>query len=199
MNFLQFIIIGCKNEHSNRANVSVLVRNYPYKMLTISNYQQINKTSNQEETGTLIKTLASGHQMQWTSDSSIIYTTINTNLRPDTALFLNLETGEQHTVLQSCREDEVVSVTCSKDKKLTAVNVNTKLTSHVYLVGDQGEWCGEENLVHHPLQSRLPAWLHNVFPFYQHFNAAYLWVMCCNNDQGIDIFILAKIAVLAGI
>ena len=157
-------------------------------MLTISNYQQINKTSNQEETGTLIKKLHSGHQMQWTSDTSIIYTTINTNLRPDTALFLNLETGEQHTVLQSCREDEVVSVTCSKDKKLTAVNVNTKLTSHVYLVGDQGEWCGEENLVHHPLQSRLPAWLNNVFPFYQHFNAAYLWVMCCNNDQGIHNF-----------
>ena len=59
------------------------------------------------------------------------------------------------TVYLSTREDEVVSVTCSKDKKFTAVNVNTKLTSHVYVINNMiSEWrCCEDNLVNSRDQS----------------------------------------------
>ncbi len=40
-------------------------------------------------------TLVSGHQLQWVSQTHLFYTTINSSMRPDTAIFLDVETGEQ--------------------------------------------------------------------------------------------------------
>ena len=67
--------------------------------------------------------------------------------------------SNSETVYKSDRPHEVVSVTCSKDRMFTAVNVNTKLTSHVILLDNEtldsrGEG-GEENVVCSRKQSRL--------------------------------------------
>lgn len=56
-----------------------------------------NNYFHQESTGELIRTLNSGHQIQWISESRLVYTTINRNMRPDTATSLDLKTGELGT------------------------------------------------------------------------------------------------------
>ena len=68
--------------------------------------------------------------------------------------------SNSETVYKSDRSNEVVSVTCSKDRMFTAVNVNTKLTSHVILLDNEtldsrGGGGGEENVVCNRKQSRL--------------------------------------------
>ena len=49
----------------------------------------------QEETGELLTVLERAHQVQWVSDTELYYTTINTDMRPDMVLYVDIAQQKQ--------------------------------------------------------------------------------------------------------